>query len=152
MRATPWRQWALVSRDTEGVGDPLVTPPTPPDPDLAVPKLWLGPKQPLPVPVGTNVSVVCKGPPQPGTFWLYRGGPGERVGEQWVEGGGNATFTLHPLHRNDAYFCAYSPKSGVFSGPSSALLLLVEGERGTPKFGGGKEGESQIRGGAGGGY
>ncbi|XP_074875096.1 platelet glycoprotein VI-like isoform X2 [Buteo buteo] len=105
------------------------------DPDLDPPELSLPPPQPLPVPEGTNISVVCKGPPGAATFQLYRGGPGGAVGKEQEERGGAASFTLGPLHPRDegAYFCTYSPKTGGLSPPSPSLLILVEGGGATPK-------------------
>ncbi|XP_074995211.1 platelet glycoprotein VI-like [Calonectris borealis] len=103
------------------------------DPRLDPPKLSLPPLQPLPVPRGTNVSVVCEGPPGAATFRLYRGGPGGAVGQR--AGGGVVPFPLGPLHprHEGAYFCTYSPAGGGVSGPSPPLLLLVEGGSATPK-------------------
>ncbi|XP_069630258.1 protein diaphanous homolog 1-like isoform X2 [Haliaeetus albicilla] len=66
------------------------------DPDLGPPELSLPPLQPLPVPEGTNISVVCKGPPGAATFELYRGGPGGAVGQQWVARGGGRLLLPRP--------------------------------------------------------
>ncbi|XP_049648692.1 uncharacterized protein LOC126034878 isoform X2 [Accipiter gentilis] len=105
------------------------------DPDLEPPELSLPPLQPLPVPEGTNISVVCKGPPGAATFRLYRGGPGGAVGQRWVARGGAVSFSLGPLHPRDegAYFCTYSPEMGGLSKPSPSLLIPVEGGDATPK-------------------
>lgn len=84
------------------------------------------------MPEGTNISVVCKGPPGAATFRLYRGGPGGAVGQRWVARGGAVSFSLGPLHPRDegAYFCTYSPEMGGLSKPSPSLLIPVEGEGG----------------------
>ncbi|XP_074714062.1 immunoglobulin superfamily member 1-like [Strix uralensis] len=107
------------------------------DPDLDPPQLSLEQLQ-QPLPRGSNVSVVCEGPPLNGTFRLYRGGPEGVVGQQQVAGGGSVSFSLGPLHPRDegAYVCTYSPERGGVSAPSPELLILVEGEgRGaTPKI------------------
>ncbi|XP_072703883.1 platelet glycoprotein VI-like [Ciconia boyciana] len=101
------------------------------DPHLECPKLSLPPLQPLPVPQGTNVTVVCKGPPRAAIFRLYRGGPAGIVGQVGVSGG-SASFSLQSP-KQGAYVCTYSPEGGGVSLPSPPLLLLVEGEAATPK-------------------
>ncbi|XP_064296309.1 immunoglobulin superfamily member 1-like [Phalacrocorax carbo] len=99
------------------------------DPNLAPPKLSLPQPLPQPLPRGSNVSVVCEGPPGAGTVRLYREGGRAAVRRRWGALGGAVPLPLGPLLPSDqgTYVCLYSPEGGGVSSPSPPLLLLVEG-------------------------